>query len=185
MPLPLHVFEPRYRALVRDALETHRTIGMALLRPGYETEYEARPPIYPLGCVGAIVEEERLADGRYNLVLRGRSRFRVLEERDGGPYRLARVEALCETKGDGDSLGRVKQGLLEAFERLTGSALLEQGDVPPEALVNGLCQQLDLPAVEKLALLGCDSLESRALRLVELLEFHKLERDFGRSAEPN
>ena len=54
MPLPLHVFEPRYRRMVEDALATHRTIGMILLRPGWEPDYEGRPPIFPVGCSGII-----------------------------------------------------------------------------------------------------------------------------------
>mgnify|MGYP003414648485 CR=1 FL=1 len=56
-PLPLHVFEPRYRKMVEDALGSHRSIGIVLLKPGYEQDYQGRPPIYPLGCSGAIVED--------------------------------------------------------------------------------------------------------------------------------
>jgi uncharacterized protein len=180
VPLPLHVFEPRYRALVTDALGSHRTIGLTLLKPGYEADYHGRPPIYPLGCSGTIVEQEQMADGRFNIVLHGRERFRVVEERAGAPYRVATVETLGEAAGDADSLGRIQQQLLAAFERLSGGSLVVlEGDVPPAALVNGLCQQLELPAVEKLDLLACDSIESRARRLVALLEYHKLERESG------
>jgi Lon protease-like protein len=178
VPLPLHVFEPRYRALVMDALGSHRTIGVTLLKPGYQADYHGSPPIYPLGCAGTIVEQERLEDGRYNIVLHGRERFRVVEERAGAPYRVAKVETLGDAAFDDDSLGRIKQQLLDAFERLMGGAtVVVEGEVAPTALINGLCQQLDLPAVEKLDLLACDSIESRARRLVELLEFHKLERE--------
>ena len=66
--------------MVADALASHRTIGMVLLKPGYEEDYQGRPPIYPLGCSGSIVGDERLGDGRYNILLLGQSRFRVLEE---------------------------------------------------------------------------------------------------------
>ena len=65
--------------MVADALASHRTIGMVLLKPGYEEDYQGRPPIYPLGCSGSIVGNERLEDGRYNILLLGQSRFRVLE----------------------------------------------------------------------------------------------------------
>jgi Lon protease-like protein len=183
--LPLHVFEPRYRALVTDVLDSHRTIGMTLLKPGYEADYQGRPPVYPLGCAGTIVEQERLADGRYNIVLHGRERFRILEEQVGAPYRVARVEKLGDVAGDGDSLDRIRRQLLDAFERLGGGSLVVEGDVPPAALVNGLCQQLDLPVVEKLDLLACDSIESRARRLVELLEYHALERESGPATDMN
>ncbi len=185
MPLPLHVFEPRYRALVTDALDSYRTIGVTLLKPGYEADYHGRPPIYPLGCAGTIVEQERLEDGRYNIVLRGSERFRVLEERGGAPYRMAKVEKLDELAGDDGWLPRLQQQLLDVLARLAGGSLVVEGDLPPAALVNGLCQQLDLPVVEKLDLLACDSIAARARRLVELLEFHRLERESGPATELN
>jgi Lon protease-like protein len=169
--------------MVEDALGSHRTIGIVLLKPGYEPDYQGRPPIYPLGCSGAIVEDERLEDGRHNIVLLGQSRFRVLEERDSEPYRLAAVEQLPDAVGDTASLDPLRDRVIAALERLTdGSAELRlEGDVPSAVLVNGLSQGLDLPAVEKLSLLGCDTLVERATRLLEILEFHALERTSGRS----
>src|SRR2546426_2231703 len=73
--LPLHIFEPRYRDMVALALATDRLIGMVLLRPGWEGNYEGRPPVFPIGCSGVITHVERLDDGRYHLVLRGVDRF--------------------------------------------------------------------------------------------------------------
>jgi Lon protease-like protein len=186
VPLPLHVFEPRYRALVSDALAGHRTIGMTLLKPGYQAEYHGRPPIYALGCAGTIVQEERLDDGRYNIVLQGKERFRVIEEKGGAPYRLAYVELLSEAEGDGGTLAALGERVLAAVGRIADPpALLVRQEIPAATLVNGLCQELDLPAVEKLDLLGCDSLEARAARLVELLEFHRLEKTAGRPGAMN
>src|SRR5258706_13100466 len=78
--LPLHVFEPRYRAMVADALASDRMIGMVLLRPGWEAAYEERPPVFSIGCSGVITHVERLPDSRFNIVLRGLERFRILEE---------------------------------------------------------------------------------------------------------
>ncbi len=69
--LPLHIFEPRYREMVSDALDGDRIIGMVLLRPGWEGDYEGRPAVYPVGCAGLISHAERLSDGRYNIVLQG------------------------------------------------------------------------------------------------------------------
>jgi Lon protease-like protein len=181
--MPLHVFEPRYREMVGDALGSHRTIGMVLLKPGYEEGYRGRPPIYPLGCTGTIVEEERLEDGRFNILLLGQTRFRVLEERGGAAYRLATVEELPDPAGDSSSFDVLRERLLAAILRLTGGAPLAglRGDVSPAALVNGLAQGLDLAPLEKLSLLECDTLEQRALRLLELLDFHALERAAGPS----
>jgi Lon protease-like protein len=168
--------------MVADALRSHRTIGMVLLKPGYEEDYEGRPPIYPLGCSGTIVEDERLEDGRYNIVLLGRSRFRVLEERGGEPYRLAAVEELLDSVGDTASLDGLRESLLAVLSRLSGAAGVRlKEEVSHASLVNGLSQGLDLPAVEKLSLLGCDTLEERARRLLEILEFHSLERTSGGS----
>jgi Lon protease-like protein len=173
--------------MVEDALRSHRSIGIVLLKPGYEQDYQGRPPIYPLGCSGAIVEDERLDDGRHNILLLGQSRFRVLGEQDSEPYRLAAVEELSDPVGDAVSLGPLRDRVLAALGRLTeGSAVVHlKGDVPSAVLVNGLSQGLDLPPVEKLSLLGCDTLVERATRLLDLLEFHALERSSGRTGAAN
>ena len=80
--LPLHIFESRYREMVKDALASDRIIGMVLLQPGYEANYEGRPPVYPVGCAGVITHSEPLPDGRFNIVLHGSNRFRVMLSED-------------------------------------------------------------------------------------------------------
>ena len=77
---PLHVFEPRYRQLAVDALAGDRFIAMALLAPGWQTDQSGTPPIHPVACLGRIIAEQRLADGRYNLLLRGMSRIQIAHE---------------------------------------------------------------------------------------------------------
>jgi len=92
---PLHIFEPRYRQLMADALDDDRLMALVLLRPGWEEDYHKRPPLFSVACLGSIFKEERLSDGRYNLLLHGLSRVRLLEElADGKAYRSARVELL-------------------------------------------------------------------------------------------
>src|SRR5689334_19365078 len=91
--LPLHIFEPRYREMVGDALDGDRIIGMVLLRPGWEADYEGRPAIYDVGCAGLITHSERLADGRYNIVLRGLHKFRVQAEEGSRAYRVASIDS--------------------------------------------------------------------------------------------
>lgn len=181
MPLPLHVFEHRYRKMVEDSLATHRTIGMVLLKPGWEDDYEGRPPIYPVGCSGTIAQHERLDDGRHNVVLRAQSRFRVLEEHEGEPYRLASVEALADLPGDQDALARLRKDVLATIARAADGpkSLVLQGELPHELLVNALSQSLGLSPVEKQSLLDCDTLELRYRRLLEILEFHVLESSAG------
>ena len=91
---PLLIFEPRYRAMIADALKGDRIIGMVRLRPGFEKDYEGRPPIYAVGCAVRIEQYEQLPDGRYVIVLQGLSAFRVLCEDQRKPYRVGRVEAV-------------------------------------------------------------------------------------------
>ena len=106
--LPLHVFEPRYRRLTADALAGDRLITMALLRPGWEADYHGRPAVYSAGCAGRLERCEPLEDGRFNILLRGLSRFRVVEEHAGEPYRLATVEVLSDEPGDTSSLEEMR-----------------------------------------------------------------------------
>lgn len=95
---PLHIFEPRYRQMTADALSSDRLIAMAALRPGWEADYYHQPPIHPILCVGKIVSDQRLDDGRYNLLLQGLARARLVEELETDTlYRVAHVELLPST----------------------------------------------------------------------------------------
>src|SRR5438046_3864423 len=94
--LPLHIFEPRYREMTADALASDRMLGMVLLRPGWQHDYEGRPPVYPIGCSGVITHVAQLANGRYNIVLRGMERFRIVREDHERSYRRAIVDAIAE-----------------------------------------------------------------------------------------
>lgn len=94
--VPLHVFEPRYRDLVAEALEGDGRLALVLLRPGYEKEYEASPAIHPVACLGRIVDHFRLPDGRFNIAVHGRERIRILEEVPGRSFRRARYETMVE-----------------------------------------------------------------------------------------
>ena len=175
--LPLHVFEERYRALTRDALAGDRLIGMALLRPGYEADYEGRPPIYPVGCAGVISHSDRLPDGRFNIVLHGVSKFRIVDELPDGSYRRARIEPLTETADAGarrairDMRARIEGLLLSA---LKATEVQIPGSLSDEDLVHALCQYLQFEPAERQALLECDGPVERARALVEFLEMHAL-----------
>ena len=173
--LPLHIFEPRYREMVADTLDADRIIGMVLLRPGWEGEYEGRPPIYEIGCAGLITHAERLAEGRYNLVLRGLQKFKVREEDHSRRYRVAAVDPILERVADSD------RAIITAERRRLETLLVPQPSgrgvdpkmppsMPDEELVNALAQYLDLEMVEKQALLERDGLVQRCQSLIELLE---------------
>ena len=174
--LPLHIFEARYRDMVTDALAADRIIGMVLLRPGWESDYEGRPAIYPVGCAGLITHAERLPDGRFNIVLQGMEKFKVLDEDDSRAYRLARVDSVNEQAANGDDKDEMRlarrrlEALLVPQPKGRGSDTKVPASMADEDLVNALAQYLELEPVEKQALLERDSLLARCRSLIELLE---------------
>ncbi len=174
--LPLHIFEARYREMVADAIAGDRMIGMVLLRPGWEHDYEGRPPVYQIGSSGVITHFERLSDGRYNIILRGLERFRVLEEDSSRIYRRAIVERLADgvIGSDDRTVIRRLRAKLEALLAPTvakaGADVINASAMGDEDLINALAQYLDLEPLEKQALLERHCLRSRTESLVELLE---------------
>jgi len=177
--MPLHIFETRYRAMVADTLDGDRIIGMVLLKPGFEKDYGGRPPVYPVGCAGVVTHSEPLADGRYNIVLRGIEKFRITGEEDSRPYRLGRVEPIAEPILEADRmLLRQSRQRLEALL----AAAIERGGRDPkfppavadEDLVNALAQYLALEPLERQALLERNGILARCRALIELLEIKTL-----------
>ena len=120
-PLPLHIFEPRYRQMTADALEGERKIGMVLLKPDWEAAYFDRPEIFPMGCVGSIEKEIRHPDGKYNFTLVGLRRFRILREVDGKLYRCAEIDLLEEQNEQeiGEKPNVTRDGLIERYREFT------------------------------------------------------------------
>ena len=188
--LPLHVFEPRYREMVADAINSDRMIGMVLLKAGWEHEYDGSPAVYPIGCSSVITHVERLDDGRYNIVLRGVERFRILEENHERRYRRAIIEPFVErtlAAEDRAALqhqrSRLEVLLAPSIDRDLGQSQTARANatapgpdpmipagMADEELVNALAQYLDLEPIEKQALLERRCLRSRAESLVELRE---------------
>jgi Lon protease-like protein len=115
--LPLHIFEERYKAMTADALQGDRQIAMALLRPGWERDYYQRPAIEPVVCIGTILTHERLPDGKYNFLLQGPTRARVVGETGGNDYRVATLEAIPETEVLEIDLETQRERLAGMFER--------------------------------------------------------------------
>lgn len=177
--LPLHIFEERYRALVSDALSGDRIIGMVLLQPGHEANYEGRPPIFAIGCAGVVTHAEPLSDGKYNIVLRGLERFRVTGEDDSKTYRLAHIDPLPEDvpPEHRSELGRHRnrlEALLAAAIERAGSEPRFPPAVPDEDLVNALAQYIELDPLERQALLEQDGVLARCRALIDLLEMKTL-----------
>jgi len=177
--LPLHIFEPRYRAMVRDALTSDRIIGMVLLQPGFEADYEGRPAVYPIGCAGVITHCEPLPDGRFNIVLRGLEKFRMTGEDASRAYRLAHIEAVPEvvTATDCAAIKQHRQRL-EALLATAAANRRPDTRLPPTVsdhdLVNTLAQYGAFEPIERQALLECDGILSRCLALIELLEMRTM-----------
>lgn len=166
---PLLIFEARYRAMIADALKGDRIIGMVRLRPGFEAEYEGRPPIDAVGCAGRIVEYEQLPDGRYTIVLQGFTRFRVTSEDQSRAYRLARIDAIPDAGGAQDqaALRTSRERLVE----LLSVVGIELGQAPSddEVVVDTLAQYLDMNSERRQQLLEMDGPLRRARALIDML----------------
>jgi Lon protease-like protein len=176
LPLPLHIFEPRYRTMLKDALEGARFIGIVQIRPGHQGD---PTPIFSIGCAGRIEGVAELSRGRSNVVLRGVSRFHIDEElSQSHPYRVARVTPLIEKVLDEElltnSLARVLHEIGQIDE---GMSLLARTDEAPKALVvNMLAQLLPLGDLERQSLIEAPTIDDRARLLAEILDFARLSR---------
>jgi uncharacterized protein len=177
MPLPLHVFEPRYRALVREVAAGAQLIGMALLREGWQRDYEGRPPVFATGTVGEMVRSEERSDGRFDIVLRGLRVFTIVRELPPrAPFREVEVRWRAEESANlpagirGEIVARLARYLDRVGKRAESSHLLSS-QVDDETFVNFLAQHLDVAPIEKQALLEAPALDERARRLVDVLDF--------------
>jgi hypothetical protein len=169
---PLQIYEPRYREMIADALKGDRIIGTVLLRPGFEADYEGRPPVYAIGCAGVIEDYEHLPDGRYVILLRGLMTFRIASEDQRKAYRVARVEAIPELLKD-DERGPLSTLRSKLADLLT-KALPVDIEPPDPGLedfefVNITAQALPMPEADRQALLERNSVIARARALVERL----------------
>ncbi|MDQ3068248.1 MAG: LON peptidase substrate-binding domain-containing protein [Acidobacteriota bacterium] len=172
--LPLHIFEPRYRAMISDALEGDRIVGMSLLKPGWEEDYEGRPSIYAIGCAGLITHAERMGDGRVNLVLRGLEKFRVLGEDTAKPYRLAHIEPLPELPCAEPATIRHERRRLETLIQGDTVSAATPPSMPDEDFINALAQYLHFDPLEKQALLEQPGALARCRSVIDLLEMKTL-----------
>jgi Lon protease-like protein len=170
---PFVIFEPRYREMIADAIKGDKIIGMVRLRPGFEQDYEGRPPIYGIGCAGTIEKYEQLPDGRYLILLSGLTAFRVVSEDQRKPYRLARIEAIADVLRDEDRV--TLSALRNRIEKLLYAVLPLGADPPDPSLdddefVNIVAQNLGMPEAARQDLLERSNVVERARALAELLE---------------
>lgn len=181
LQLPLHIFEPRYRALVKDALARDRRIGM--IQPH---RAEDGAPLYAVGCLGRIGEVEALDDGRFNLVLEGEARFRVIRELDAAtPFRQIEGELLASE--DDAALSPIERASFEREARRFADAQGYAVDwdavtrLDDRSLIDGVSQIAPFDAAAKQALLEADGLTTRCELLVQLMQFFgRRDSDDGR-----
>src|SRR5262245_2008573 len=168
---PFHIFEPRYRTMVADALKGDRIIGMVTLKPGFEADYEGRPPIHEIGCVGFITDVEELPGGEFNILLRGVVKFRVIGEDQSRPYRLAKISVMAEPldAGQRDALHTQRQRL-ETLVTRPGTAFGIPPEIPDEEVIDALSQYAPIDPGERQALLELQGPLARSQRLIGLLE---------------
>ncbi|PKB14800.1 hypothetical protein B0I00_2402 [Novosphingobium kunmingense] len=171
LQLPLHIFEPRYRAMIKDALARDRRIGM--IQPQRPVE---GAPLFEVGCLGRIGEVEALEDGRFNIVLEGESRFRILRELDAAtPFRQIEGELIAEDEDA--ALSPVERA---GFEREAHRFADAQGysvdwdavtRLDDRSLIDGVSQIAPFDAAAKQALLEAPDLATRCELLIQLMQF--------------
>ena len=167
--LPLHVFELRYRTMVRDALSAQRMIALATLRPGWELDYQGSPAFHPLGCVARFERVEWLPNDCYDLHVLGLARVRFAKPAREFPYRACPVTPLEDEPYTADDplVLSERHAMLELWGRLAGRGLAPQLDAAApafDAVVNAVCMGLPVPVEDKLDLLAVDSVLERGRR---------------------
>jgi len=165
--LPLHIFEPRYRAMITDCLARDRRLAVVGLKPGYESSYDGKPPVHAIAGAGVIVRCERLATGRFNILLKGEQRVRIDRELATDTlYRMAIATPLAEAGVDSpalpslartirerclqimEALGRGSSEMRESLEAVQSPAELgdqvASGVVPDADVRRALLEELDV-----------------------------------------
>jgi Lon protease-like protein len=186
--IPLHIFESRYREMVRDAIDGPGRIAM--IQPLRDDD-DNQAPLYQVGCVGDIVGIEELDDGRFNIVLLGTERFRIIRQVDSdSPYRCAEVDIQAFDDSDPPPLSLGARAEVEREARRLGDALGLAVDwagvnrLDDEMLVNAIAQVAPFDIGAKQALLEEPTLASRADLLVQLMQFHRVAVTGGVEIEP-
>ena len=187
--VPLHIFEERYRQMTRAALEGDALIGMVVLKPDQTSAVAGAPDVFEIGCEGRIEQSEELNGGRFNIVLTGTTRFRILAEEpvtDERPFRQARIEPLAEGQPAEDEprilalRGEVHE-LMRELLLSVAPARVDTFDQQPftklddERFVNSFAQSIDFSAFEKQGLLESNNLRERYERLAGLMRFRLAE----------
>ena len=186
--LPLHIFEPRYREMVRDAIDGPGRIAM--VQP-HRLDDDNKAPLFSVGCVGELVGVEELEDGRFNIVLLGSNRFRLVREIEAdSAYRCAEVDIEAFDDGEPPALSMVERAEVEREARRLGDAMglivdwAAVSRLDDEMLVNAIAQVAPFDIGAKQALLEQPTLAGRTDLLVQLMQFHRMAVTGGVEIEP-
>lgn len=175
--LPLHIFEPRYRKMTADALEGERLIAMGLLRPGWKSS--TVPPVHRIMGLGKIIAHEKLADGRFNLILRGLARVKLLSEKQVDlPYRIGQFEICREYLQEQPLSSRQQcvEKILHLFGQLFPKVPVHQlfvsasADLPLQTVCDVLLGSIPMPQSQSQQFLDELDVDARGRMLVEYLE---------------
>ena len=181
--LPLHIFEPRYRAMIRDALASDKLIAMIQPRPtgGDDDDSGNSQSLFEIGCIGRIAACDELDDGRFNIVLEGLSRFRIAREAEvATPYRQVDADRSGFDEAEDEVLAFAQRAEIERESRAYADSLGYEvdwdsvGRLDDEMLVNGIAQIAPLDVGSKQALLEARDLASRADLLVQFMQFQRM-----------
>jgi Lon protease-like protein len=187
--IPLHIYEPRYREMVKDSIEGSGQVAM--IQP-LRLDDDNAAPLYEVGCVGELVGIEELEDGRFNIVLLGSHRFRLVREAEvDSPYRCADVDIEAFDDSEPDPLSLGARAEVEREARRLGDAMGLAIDwhavsrLDDEMLVNAIAQVAPFDVGAKQALLEQPELADRADLLVQLMQFHRAAVTGGVEIEPS
>ncbi|NUO82742.1 LON peptidase substrate-binding domain-containing protein [candidate division KSB1 bacterium] len=176
--LPLHVFEPRYKQMVREVLQKERNIGMILLQDGWQNNYFGSPSVHKIGCMGRIETYEKLPEGRFNILLNGVRRFEILRFVQDEPYRIAVVRLLEEAPFilENHQQLRAREDLMDKFmtylQQVLGMELNDEKfdrSASLETIVNQVAAVLDIPVETKQELLELSSMDKRLTKVNDIL----------------
>ena len=186
--LPLHIFESRYRQLMRDALNADHRMAIALLQPGWENDYYGNPAVFDVCCLGHIESFEELEDGKFNLILAGERKVRIRSVIKESPYRTIsgvtlQDKLLPSGAAEAVLLRRQLLALVDEYFRLRSDQELDLSELRTleyEALVNSLATHLGLPVLHKQQLLQLDDLQQRGKQVARFLQLQIQEQGIVR-----
>lgn len=174
--LPLHIFEPRYRDMLNDSLNSEKIIAMALLKPGWDENYYGSPEVFDVAGMGRIVSSETFDDGRSNIVLYGLKRIKIVEFTEDKPYRKARIELLENKSGDDEiNYKEILKNVVSDWNDMLGAKHKEHQlninmDLPLENLTDVMASVIFTNIFDRQSYLEETNVQKRAAMLIESMK---------------